>query len=146
MDDVNTCFVSKAAKEAGLKVVISGLGGDELLAGYPSLLDLPRWHRRFGLLAAMPGAGFLARKLMAAVAPAFSRVTPKALGVLEYSRNLAGTYLLRRGLFLPHELPEVMDAEMAREGLRRLKPLHRLVANPAADPTSANPRDFALAS
>ena len=47
---------------------------------------------------------------MAAVAPAFSRVKPKALGVLEYSGSWAGTYLLRRGLFLPHELPEVMDA------------------------------------
>ncbi|MGA9305366.1 MAG: asparagine synthase (glutamine-hydrolyzing) [Candidatus Sulfotelmatobacter sp.] len=136
IDGVNTWFVSKAAKEAGLKVAISGLGGDELLAGYPSFLDLPRWHRRFGPLAAMPGAGFLARKLMAAVAPAFSRATPKALGVLEYSGSWAGTYLLRRGLFLPHELPEVMDAEIAREGLRRLRPLRRLTANLMPDPSS----------
>jgi asparagine synthase (glutamine-hydrolysing) len=136
IDGVNTWFVSKAAKEAGLKVAISGLGGDELLAGYPSFLDLPRWRRRFGPLAAMPGAGFLARKLMAAVAPAFSRVTPKALGVLEYSRSWAGTYLLRRGLFLPHELPEVMDAEMACEGLRRLRPLRRLAAHLTPDPSS----------
>ena len=36
IDGVNTWFVSKAAKEAGLKVALSGLGGDELLAGYPS--------------------------------------------------------------------------------------------------------------
>jgi asparagine synthase (glutamine-hydrolysing) len=136
IDGVNTWFVSKAAKEAGLKVAISGLGGDELLAGYPSFLDLPRWHRRFGQLAAMPGAGFLARELMAAVAPAFSRVTPKALGVLEYSRSWAGTYLLRRGLFLPHELPEVMDAEIACVGLRRLRPLRRLTANLTPDPSS----------
>jgi asparagine synthase (glutamine-hydrolysing) len=52
IDGVNTWFVSKAAKEAGLKVAISGLGGDELLGGYPSYLDLPRWHhpraRAFG--------------------------------------------------------------------------------------------------
>ena len=40
IDGVNTWFVSKAAKEAGLKVALSGLGGDELLAGYPSFCRL----------------------------------------------------------------------------------------------------------
>src|SRR5262249_33090834 len=50
IDGVNTWFVSKAAKEAGLKVALSGLGGDELLGGYPSFTDVPRWRRRFGML------------------------------------------------------------------------------------------------
>jgi asparagine synthase (glutamine-hydrolysing) len=136
IDGVNAWFVSKAAKEAGLKVALSGLGGDELLGGYPSFLDLPRWRRQFGLLAAVPGLGFFARKLIGAVAPGFSRARPKALGLLEHSGSWAGTYLLRRGLFLPHELPEVMDAEIAREGLRRLKPLRRLAASLTPDPSS----------
>lgn len=35
-DGVNTYFISKYAKEAGLKTVLSGLGGDELFGGYPS--------------------------------------------------------------------------------------------------------------
>jgi len=136
IDGVNTWFVSKAAKEAGLKVAISGLGGDELLAGYPSFQDLPRWRRQFGWLGALPGLGLFARKLIGRVAPGFSRARPKALGVLEHSGSWAGTYLLRRGLFLPNELPEVMDAEIAREGLRRLKPLHRLAASLMPDPSS----------
>src|ERR1700722_11390503 len=146
IDGVNTWFVSKAAKEAGLKVVISGLGGDELLGGYPSFVDLPRWHRRFGPLAAVPGVGFFARKLIAALAPAFSRARPKALGVLEHSGTWAGAYLLRRGMFLPHELPEVMDPEIAREGLRRLKPLRSLAANLVPDPISHNARVCVLES
>jgi asparagine synthase (glutamine-hydrolysing) len=136
IDGVNAWFVSKAAQEAGLKVAISGLGGDELLGGYSSFLDLPRWRRRFGLLAGVPGLGLLARKLIGCVAPGFSRSRPKALGVLEYSSTWAGTYLLRRGLFLPNELPHVMDAEVAREGLRRLKPLRRLAASLTPDPSS----------
>jgi asparagine synthase (glutamine-hydrolysing) len=136
IDGVNAWFVSKAANEAGLKVAISGLGGDELLGGYPSFLDLPRWRRRFGLLAGVPGLGPFARKLVGCVAPGFSRTRPKALGVLEHSGTWAGTYLLRRGLFLPNELPDVMDAEIAHEGLRRLKPLRRLAASLTPDPSS----------
>jgi asparagine synthase (glutamine-hydrolysing) len=136
IDGVNAWFVSKAAKEAGLKVAISGLGGDELLGGYPSFLDLPRWRRQFGLLAAVPGLGLLARKLIGTAAPGFSRARPKVLGVLEHSATWPGTYLLRRALFLPSELPEVMDAEVAREGLRRLKPLRYLAASLMPDPSS----------
>ncbi len=121
IDGVNTWFVAKAAKEAGLKVALSGLGGDELLAGYPSFVDLPRWRRRFGPLAAVPGLGRLARPLLRAVAPGFAREAPKALGLLQYARSWAGAYLLRRGLFLPYELKELMDPDVAREGLRRLQ-------------------------
>src|SRR5437868_13127813 len=68
IDGVNTWFVSKAAKEAGLKVAISGLGGDELLAGYSSFVDLPRWRRRFGPLAAVPGLGPVIRPLIRTLA------------------------------------------------------------------------------
>ena len=136
IDGVNTWFVAKAAKEAGLKVSLSGLGGDELLAGYPSFLDLPRWRRRFGPFAAVPGLGQVARPLIRALAPGLAREVPKALGLLEYGRSWAGTYLLRRGLFLPYELKKIMDPDVAREGLRRLKPLRRLVANLSPDPGS----------
>ena len=136
IDGVNTWFVSKAAKEAGLKVAISGLGGDELLAGYPSFVDLPRWRRQFGLLATLPGLGRLVRKFIGSVAPGFSRARPKALGVLEYADTWAGAYLLRRGLFLPHELCKIMDVEMVQEGLRRLEPLRRLAAYFTPDPGS----------
>jgi asparagine synthase (glutamine-hydrolysing) len=137
IDGVNTWFVAKAAKEAGLKVALSGLGGDELLAGYPSFVDLPRWHRRFGPFAMVPGLGRMARPLIRALAPGLAHARPKALGLLEYAHSWAGVYLLRRGLFLPYELKQVMDPEIAREGLRRLKPLPHLAAtlwpNPGSD-------------
>jgi len=45
MDGINTYFVSWAAKQAGLKVALSGLGGDELFAGYPTFADTPRFAR-----------------------------------------------------------------------------------------------------
>lgn len=36
MDGINTYVVSKAVKQAGITVALSGLGGDELFAGYPT--------------------------------------------------------------------------------------------------------------
>ena len=63
-----------------------------------------------------------------ASAPYAIGANPKAAGMLEYAGSWPGAYLLRRGLFLPNELPEVMDAELAREGLRRLGLMDRLAA------------------
>jgi asparagine synthase (glutamine-hydrolysing) len=146
IDGVNTWFVAKAANEAGLKVALSGLGGDELLAGYPSFVDLPRWRRRFGPFAGVPGLGRVARPLIRTLAPGLAGETPKAPGLLEYGRSWAGTYLLRRGLYLPYELKEVMDPAMAREGLRRLQPLRRLAATLTPDPGSDVGRVCALES
>jgi asparagine synthase (glutamine-hydrolysing) len=146
IDGVNTWFVSKAAKEAGLKVAISGLGGDELLGGYPSFVDVPHWRRWYGGFASVPGLGRLACKVLSRVAPDLSHVRPKVLGVLEYSGTWAGAYLLRRGLFLPNELQEVIDAEVAREGMRRLDPLRLLGASLKPDPGSDMARVCALES
>jgi asparagine synthase (glutamine-hydrolysing) len=146
IDGLNTWFVAKAAREAGLKVAISGLGGDELLAGYPSFVDLPRWRRRYGALAGAPGLGRMARRLIGAAAPGLVRDRPKAAGLLEYAGTWEGAYLLRRGLFLPHELPALLGADMAREGLRRLDLLPALAASLRPDPGSDIGRVCALES
>jgi len=36
IDGINSFFIAEAAKKAGLKTVLSGLGGDEIFMGYPS--------------------------------------------------------------------------------------------------------------
>jgi asparagine synthase (glutamine-hydrolysing) len=46
--------------------------------------------------------------------------------LLEYGGTYGGAYLLRRGMFMPWELPDLLDGEMVREGWEELQTLSRL--------------------
>lgn len=120
IDGVNTYFVSLAARRAGLKVALSGLGGDEWFAGYPSFRDVPR-------LAALPRWGGTGRWLRRLSAPLVSRLSsPKYAGLLEYGGSYAGGYLLRRALHMPWELGRILDPAFAAQGWRDLALMERL--------------------
>jgi len=124
IDGVNMYFVAKVAAAAGMKTALSGLGGDELFGGYPSFHDIPRMARTFALPGAFPVLGRMFRLVTAPWLQHFT--SPKYAGLLEYGGSYAGAYLLRRGLFMPWELPTLMDPDMARAGWQELQPLARL--------------------
>jgi asparagine synthase (glutamine-hydrolysing) len=128
IDGINTYFVSMAAAQAGMKVALSGLGGDELLAGYPSFHQVPRLARLVGPMARrFPGFGRGLRRALAPLLP--GRMSPKYAGLLEYGRDIPGTYLLRRALHLPWELPRLMGSQDTKLGLEELGLLDRLEAS-----------------
>jgi len=75
LDGTNTFLVSKAASR-DITVALSGLGGDELFAGYPHFRRLQRaseWDRRLGrvrrLLPIVPGRLLRDRDFLAAALP-----------------------------------------------------------------------------
>lgn len=134
LDGANTYLVSAAAAARGWKVALSGLGGDELLGGYPSFSQVPRLVRALAPLAATPGLGQAAR---AAMAPLLARTAaPKWAGLLEYGTSIPDAWLLRRAVHMPWELGNVIPPELAREGLTGLALRDRLAETVAgvADP------------
>lgn len=118
IDGTNVYFVSRAAKQAGLKAALSGLGGDEVFAGYPSFRQIPRM---VGMIGKVPASRTVGRALRVVAAPLVRHLTsPKYASLLELGGDWSGAYLLRRGLFMPWELPALLPADYLRQGLREL--------------------------
>jgi asparagine synthase (glutamine-hydrolysing) len=146
IDGINTYFVSKAAAEQGLKVALSGLGGDELFAGYNTFVDVPNWVRRFSLPASIPLLGRAFRAFYSTVLAERSSRSPKPGGALLYGGTYPGAWYLRRGVFLPWELESMLPKAVVREGLERLALLDTIEAAMAPDPQSVYGRVAALES
>jgi len=118
IDGVNTYFVAKVAAEFGLKVAISGLGADEMFGGYPTFWQVPR-----AVLVAklIPFAASLGPAIRDLIRPLVQHLTsPKYASALEYGASIGGAYFLRRGLFMPWELTDLLDADTVRSGLESL--------------------------
>ncbi len=112
MDGINTYFVSWAARQVGLKVALSGLGGDELFAGYSTFADTPKLARLTGVAQFVPAtlrdatSGVL-RSLFA------SGRTPdaamKASAAWRNPQRLPHPYFFSRTLFPPGEIEKLID-------------------------------------
>lgn len=119
IDGVNSFFVSRAAKQAGLKVVLSGLGGDEVFLGYSHLHKTHSLNGARQLFAAVPST--LRKGLIQFAIPAATAAWRNGLEKLAYLENpsSANMYLMFRGLFVPKQIQKLLglsDAEMKRYG------------------------------
>jgi asparagine synthase (glutamine-hydrolysing) len=97
-DGINTWFVSNLAKKQGLKAVLSGLGGDELLGGYPSF-------KRINLLKKL--RTFLPESPL----KLFQQSPVEAYQKLAYLslHSDLGYYLALRGYFAPQQIAAILN-------------------------------------
>jgi asparagine synthase (glutamine-hydrolysing) len=104
MDGINTYVVSKAVKNAGVTVALSGLGGDELFAGYPSF----RRALKFAALPKVPrrvlraAAGVVPRQVMSG-----SVRSQKFWELAASDGSAAEVYQITRRLFATAVSPQI---------------------------------------
>lgn len=107
IDGLNTFVVSRAVRDAGYKVALSGLGGDEATAGYAHF----RYLRRLKALARADRAPVLSAALAIAVKAGGARVPAKAAELLSLDgpRDAWELSLLQRRVWHPALVARALD-------------------------------------
>jgi len=103
IDGINTWLVSAKASAAGVKVALTGLGADEMFAGYSNFRDVPRLERLSADFTKMPS---LLRRPVAAMAGVVGGQSDRSRKISQLADELAANengathpYFVVRSLF-----------------------------------------------
>jgi asparagine synthase (glutamine-hydrolysing) len=119
IDGINTYFVSERTRATGIKVALSGLGGDEIFAGYSSFRSVPRMEKVASAWRHVP------RAVLNSLAAAFEALAP----ISDQNRKLAALarnggansdpYFLTRSLFAPGQQNELLPTLAANDAAKQ---------------------------
>ncbi len=123
IDGVNTYIVSQKAREAGVKVALTGTGADEMFAGYSNFHRVPKMERFIKQFDRLPA---FVRRTVVAAAKSFggSDRNRKLTQLASVNGKISHPYFLVRALFSVDErrsLFTTSSAEAAGESLTRLQ-------------------------
>jgi asparagine synthase (glutamine-hydrolysing) len=91
-DGINTYIISSAVSSAGVKVALSGLGGDELFAGYSSFARLERSAPYLKMWGRLPSTLRMVAARAVGTLGGASVATAKTSSILEGNGTIASVY------------------------------------------------------
>lgn len=124
-DGPNTYVVSKATKEAGITMALSGIGGDELFAGYPNFKRLKELQEKWWLKVSpnllLKGGGYFLKTAKPNIA------NYKIAEILSLnSHDLPHTYPLSRSIFTKNELNYLVKDNNSLDTISKITELIKL--------------------
>ena len=124
IDGINTYFISKAAKNIGVKVALSGLGGDEIFGGYPDFNQIPKIVSISKYLKLLGKFNFLFKPLIKNSKNTY--FSHKYAELIRYSDSYVKAYILRRALYMPDEIAVIIGEETFNKGWEKLNVIENL--------------------